>query len=155
MGQSTAVQCFDTEGEKDRFVNIFSFDNYFPYSPAEVRCVSEQQPAHLGVRCGVREVPLMSGATAVAAQVARYIRLMRDYAKACGKRNGELLNYVSTADTARDMDLLRCKALPTSLSALPRQTLPHPYLSPLLLRQPRNPLHAGRRWATQSSPTGV
>src|SRR5512144_3131437 len=38
---------------------------------------------------------------------ADYIRRLAGFGRACYARNGELLRHVSTADTARDLDLLR------------------------------------------------
>ncbi len=74
VGRSTAVQCFATDGAKDRFLNLTEPDNSYPVGQA---------------------------------QVVSYVRKMQGYARACAERNGELLNHVSTTDTARDLDLLR------------------------------------------------
>ena len=41
------------------------------------------------------------------AQMSRWIDRYRTFGVLCGRRNGSLLEHVSTADTARDLDLLR------------------------------------------------
>jgi pimeloyl-ACP methyl ester carboxylesterase len=41
------------------------------------------------------------------AQMNRWIQRFRIFGKRCAQRNGRLLGHVSTADTARDLDLLR------------------------------------------------
>ena len=40
-------------------------------------------------------------------QQRAYIRRWREFGKICAARNGALLRHVSTADSARDLDLLR------------------------------------------------
>jgi pimeloyl-ACP methyl ester carboxylesterase len=41
------------------------------------------------------------------AQMSRWIGRSREFGRRCAARNGRLLEHVSTADTARDLDLLR------------------------------------------------
>jgi pimeloyl-ACP methyl ester carboxylesterase len=71
IGESTAVQCFDTADELGAFLSPWQF---FP----------------LGRR-----------------QQKAYIRTWAAFGRKCLKRNGALLEHASTADTARDLDLLR------------------------------------------------
>jgi pimeloyl-ACP methyl ester carboxylesterase len=71
IGESTAVQCFDSGDELGAFLGPYQF---FP----------------LGRR-----------------QQKEYIRTWAAFGRECLKRNGALLEHVSTAETARDLDLLR------------------------------------------------
>lgn len=71
IGQSTAVQCFDTPAAEERF------------------------------RAGAPVVPVGH------AQEQRVIAVNRGLAQRCDRRNHALLRHMSTADTARDLDLLR------------------------------------------------
>jgi pimeloyl-ACP methyl ester carboxylesterase len=72
VGASTAVQCFDTPDDAERF--FAGLPEGFPVGRAEER-----------------------------AWIRGYARL----GELCGERNGDLLAHVSTAETARDLDLLR------------------------------------------------
>src|SRR5262245_11124213 len=72
IGNSTAVQCFDTQAEEEAL---------FAEAPS-------------GFPVGKQEEH-------------QWIRTYRTFSKACGKRNGDLLQHISTADVARDMDQIR------------------------------------------------
>jgi pimeloyl-ACP methyl ester carboxylesterase len=71
IGESTAVQCFDSPDAESEFLGEFSD---FP----------------VGHR-----------------QEQGYISTWRRFGRICARRAGELLSHVSTAETARDLDLLR------------------------------------------------
>jgi pimeloyl-ACP methyl ester carboxylesterase len=73
IGASTAVQCFATGDDEQRFFAGIPF-KFFPVGDAEKR-----------------------------AWIHRYAR----FGQLCGRRNGDLLAHVSTADSARDLELLR------------------------------------------------
>lgn len=73
IGDSTAVQCFDTEDDENRFFNGVPY-KFFPVGAAEKRD-----------------------------WIPRFAR----FGQLCEHRNGNLLAHVSTADSARDLDLLR------------------------------------------------
>ncbi|MFI6497812.1 alpha/beta hydrolase [Nonomuraea typhae] len=72
VGQSTAVQCFDTLADQQRV--LASIPAGFPLGRAEERATE-----------------------------AAYLR----FAAACRERAGDLLPHMSTANTARDLDLIR------------------------------------------------
>jgi pimeloyl-ACP methyl ester carboxylesterase len=72
IGRSTAVQCFRSAEEEQRFL----------------------AQAPVGFPVGRRET-------------AAWIDVYDRFAARCARRVGELLRHVSTADTARDLDLLR------------------------------------------------
>jgi pimeloyl-ACP methyl ester carboxylesterase len=72
VGASTAVQCFDTPDDRDRF--FAELPEGFPVGRAEER-----------------------------AWIEGYAR----FGQLCGARNGELLAHVSTAEVAKDLELLR------------------------------------------------
>ena len=73
VGDSTAVQCFDSEEAEQSFFAGIPF-GLFPVGAAQQRA---------------------------------WIRAYARFGQLCEQRNGDLLAHVSTADTARDMDLLR------------------------------------------------
>ena len=77
IGQSTAVQCFDTSADESAFL--------------------AHAPAAFPV--GTREEK-------------QWIRTYRGFSEKCEQRNGDLLEHISTADAARDMDQLRGAAAP-------------------------------------------
>jgi pimeloyl-ACP methyl ester carboxylesterase len=71
IGESTAVQCFDSQEAEGRFLGAASD---YPTTPAAA---------------------------------AAYVDTWRRFGQACAARNGDLLAHTNTADTARDLDLLR------------------------------------------------
>lgn len=71
IGESTAVQCFDSSDAEAAFLG--------PYANFPV----------------------------TAAQQRGYTQRWKAFGQRCAARNGDLLEHVSTADTARDLDLLR------------------------------------------------
>jgi pimeloyl-ACP methyl ester carboxylesterase len=73
VGESTAVQCFDTNDDEQSFFAGIPF-GFFPVGDAQQRA---------------------------------WIRAYARFGQLCAQRNGDLLAHVSTADSARDMDLLR------------------------------------------------
>jgi pimeloyl-ACP methyl ester carboxylesterase len=73
VGDSTAVQCFDTKEAEQSFFAGIPF-GFFPVGEAQQRA---------------------------------WIRAYARFGQLCEQRNGDLLEHVSTAETARDMDLLR------------------------------------------------
>ena len=73
IGNSTAVQCFDTEADENSFF---------------------------------AGVPVSSFPVGIKQKLA-WIDRFAAFGKICQQRNGNLLRYTSTTDTARDMDLLR------------------------------------------------
>jgi pimeloyl-ACP methyl ester carboxylesterase len=72
VGASTAVQCFATQADEERF--FAELPEGFPVGEAEQR-----------------------------AWISRYA----DFGQLCGERNGDLLAHVSTAESAKDLELLR------------------------------------------------
>jgi pimeloyl-ACP methyl ester carboxylesterase len=73
IGASTAVQCFATEDDEQRFFAGIPF-GFFPVGAAEKRA---------------------------------WLRRYADFGQICGERNGDLLAHVSTAESAKDLELLR------------------------------------------------
>jgi len=73
IGESAAVQCFDSEDARSDF-----------FGDLPVKAFPEGQ-----------------------AEVSRWLEKMAALAKPCRDSNGDLLDHVSTADSARDMELLR------------------------------------------------
>lgn len=71
-GQSTAVRCFDNDGEAKKFLE-----------------------------------PLPPGFPAGARQRQTWTSIFAGLGKRCQDRDAELLRHISTADTARDLDMLR------------------------------------------------
>ena len=74
VGASTAVHCFATEEEQNRYLQGIAPGETFPVGEAET---------------------------------ATWIQRWRRVGRLCQQRNGALLRHVSTADTARDLNLLR------------------------------------------------
>jgi pimeloyl-ACP methyl ester carboxylesterase len=74
-GESTAVQCFDSEEAQQRFLGRVG-------EPAQSFPVGR-------------------------AEQGRWIRTYRRFARRCGERDRRLLRHVSSAESARDMNLLR------------------------------------------------
>src|SRR5215469_18689682 len=72
IGESTAVQCFDTVQDELDFIAM-----------------------------------LPHGVPVTPAQRSAWIKGYSYIAQLCGARNGELLEHISTTETARDLDLLR------------------------------------------------
>jgi pimeloyl-ACP methyl ester carboxylesterase len=72
IGASTAVQCFATQDDEQRFLE--GLPEGFPVGRAEKRA---------------------------------WIRGYARFGRLCGQRNGDLLAHVSTAESAKDLDLLR------------------------------------------------
>jgi pimeloyl-ACP methyl ester carboxylesterase len=73
VGASTAVQCFATQADEQRFFAGVPFA-FFPVGRAEARAWS---------------------------------RRYAGFGQVCGERHGDLLAHVSTAESAKDLDLLR------------------------------------------------
>jgi pimeloyl-ACP methyl ester carboxylesterase len=73
VGASTAVQCFATADDEQRFFAGIPF-RFFPVGAAEKRA---------------------------------WLRRYADFGPICGERNGDLLAHVSTAASAKDLELLR------------------------------------------------
>jgi pimeloyl-ACP methyl ester carboxylesterase len=74
VGVSTAVECFASARDANRFLDGMVLGSSFPVGSAEV---------------------------------AGWIRRYRAFGRHCEARSGGLLRHVSTADTARDLDVLR------------------------------------------------
>ena len=75
LGESTAVKCFASQADEDRFF--------------------------AGVGKPAYTFPV--GALEMSAWIRRY----REFGRRCQQRSGNLLRHITTAETARDMDLLR------------------------------------------------
>ena len=103
---------------------VAAFAHYYEFFPAELRSrfdIVSWDPRGIGgstpVGCFASEreesrffsgVPIAgSGFPVGRAQIDRSIRRYREFDRRCGRRNGRLLEHVSTADNARDLDLLR------------------------------------------------
>ena len=74
VGASTAVTCFASARDANRFLDGMVIGSSFPVGNAEI---------------------------------ASWIRRYRAFGHRCERRSGGLLRHVSTADTARDLDVLR------------------------------------------------
>jgi pimeloyl-ACP methyl ester carboxylesterase len=74
VGASTAVECFASARDANRFLDGMVVGSSFPVDSV---------------------------------QIARWTRRYRAFGRHCVRRSGGLLRHVSTADTARDLDLLR------------------------------------------------
>jgi pimeloyl-ACP methyl ester carboxylesterase len=89
--------------------------------PAELRArfdIVSWDPRGIGDSTAVQCFPTMDaegqflanapiGFPVGAAETSAWIRTFAGFGRRCGKRNGNLLAHVSTADSARDLDLLR------------------------------------------------
>ena len=114
---------FFNPGGPGRAVAVFP-QIYRDFFPAGLRArfdIVTWDPRGIGgstpVRCFASEqeeerffagVPIAgSGFPVGRAQIDRSIRRYREFDRRCGRRNGALLEHLSTADDARDLDLLR------------------------------------------------
>lgn len=84
---------------RDRF-DLVSWDPRGVGQSTAVQCFASQQ-AEQRYLDGVPAAPVGKR------QVRLYAKSFKGYAKRCAERNGALLRHVSTADTARDLNLLR------------------------------------------------
>lgn len=96
------------------------FLGLFPAAVRERFDIASWDPRGVGastpVKCfaSARQANRLLGGTVVGssfpvghAETARWIRRYRAFGRQCARRSGGLLRHVSTADTARDLDLLR------------------------------------------------
>jgi pimeloyl-ACP methyl ester carboxylesterase len=102
---------------------VAALGEFLPLFPAAVRerfDIASWDPRGVGastpVRCfaSARQANRLLGGMVVggsfpvgSAETARWIRRYRAFGRRCARRSGDLLRHVSTADTARDLDLLR------------------------------------------------
>ncbi|MFC9502574.1 alpha/beta hydrolase [Streptomyces sp. NPDC057002] len=80
--------------------DVIGFDPRGVGQSAPVRCFTSQEAADAAL-AGKREAPLTP------AETAATLRAERAYTRACAREAGPLLPHLSTADVARDLDLLR------------------------------------------------
>ncbi|AZM57245.1 peptidase [Streptomyces sp. WAC 01529] len=80
--------------------DVIGFDPRGTGQSAAVRCFTSQEAADTAL-AGKREAPLTR------AEVTATLRAARAYTDACARDGGPLLAHMTTADVARDLDLLR------------------------------------------------
>jgi len=99
-------------------VQLPSWIGFFPKALLREYDIVSWDPRGVGASTGVKCFPSEAAESAFLGkyaspfpvgrrQQAAYIRRWREFGKICAARNGALLRHISTADTARDLNLLR------------------------------------------------